>query len=80
MSELLKVENITLDGDSIIIDGHRINGKAIAAGVRVHHGGDNEVGPSVTLTIHADTVTITGQAEITRAGNPGMYTETGHKN
>lgn len=73
------VPNITLDKQAIYIDGHHIDGNTIERGVHIHWGGDNRIGPSLTLTIHATNIEVTEAARAFNAECGGeQYTESGY--
>lgn len=80
VTDKFKFDNIILEKDRIIIDGQEIDGNKIYDGVHIHWGGEGLIGPAVTLTLVADTVTLTdevrehheakGRRSITETGTP----------
>lgn len=71
-------ENITIDKDAIYIDGHKIDGHLIAQGAHIHWGGENKVGPALTITVIAEHIDITDQARDWKNNvSPEAWTESG---
>jgi len=56
-----RFNNITLGKNSVTVDGHEIDGHMITHPVHIHWGGDNKIGPTVTLTLVAEEVTLTDE-------------------
>lgn len=59
----LGYNKITIYKDRITLDGVDLVGTCIASPVTINHGGPNTVGPSITLTIYGDEITMTDEAK-----------------
>lgn len=75
----LNYEHIVVDVEGIYLDGYKIDAYKVSTNPIVQHL-DLEadvVGPSITLTIHADRVTVSDRVKALPEGDTGHVIERG---